>query len=845
MSTSPGQAQTYAYDEAGNLESVADPLSDQTQYTYDAVNDRLTVQDANTHTTSYTYDTMNRLATVTAPGTPTATTTYTYDAQGSLHTRTDARTNVTTWDHDLDGQVTDITTPVGTWTYTYDDGGNVETLTKPSGTNTPTGGDGQISYAYDRMNRLTGVDYSDSTPDVTYDYDHAGRRTSMSDGIGTEDYDYDDADRLTDVTRGTDTFHYDYDQLNVTGRTYPDGTSITAAYNDDEELASLTIGSNTTNLTYDPAGRLSTTAYPSGNGYTETRTYDRAGRLGEVSNDAGSTVLSRFTRTLDAVGNPTLIATRRGATTTNVAYTYDDRDRLTKACYGATTCTGASDYLAYGYDKSSNLTSQDRVGSVPNPASWTLSYNSADQLTSRTDGTTTINYTYDDNGNLATAGSRSYTYDLADQQTQTSLGGTTSDYTYDGDGKRLTSTTSGGADIRYWWDIQNPMPMLAQEDDLSASTLIRRYVNGPQGALSMTTGGGTYYLHRDPLGSITDLTNSTGIAQWNWDYEPYGSTLSQLKLDPSAPDVTLGYTGQYQDPETSTYQMRARQYDPAVGRFESLDPATPTPTTPYTGSYLYAGGQPTLLIDPLGLWPNPLDDLQEAAGDLKDAASDIGSTAVNTVTNIATTTASAASSAGGYVLDKTQAGAEWAYNHPLEVWSAASIGIAFLPGGAIAVAGIDLAIAGYQLEHGNTLDAALWALPAGAGGVGILANVVRECAAVRAIGGNAALFRRARQVLGDERGEFNPGAILGARGTRTTSTTLARGRGYRIDIENPAPGVRPGQLHLQDAAGRKYLYDFEAGAFPGLPRSLAKQLAVDPKVERAIAKGRRYLGIGE
>ena len=144
------------------------------------------------------------------------------------------------------------------------------------------------------------------------------------------------------------------------------------------------------------------------------------------------------------------------------------------------------------------------------------------------------------------------------------------------------------------------MPMLAQEDDLSASTLIRRYVNGPQGALSMTTGGGTYYLHRDPLGSITDLTNSTGIAQWNWDYEPYGSTLSQLKLDPSAPDVTLGYTGQYQDPETSTYQLRARQYDPATGRFDELDPVAAPPSDPHTSAYVYTAGRPSVLIDPRG-----------------------------------------------------------------------------------------------------------------------------------------------------------------------------------------------------------------------------------------------------
>lgn len=116
--------------------------------------------------------------------------------------------------------------------------------------------------------------------------------------------------------------------------------------------------------------------------------------------------------------------------------------------------------------------------------------------------------------------------------------------------------------------------------------------------------------------------------------------------------------------------------------------------------------------------------------------------------------------------------------------------------------------------------------------------------------GEAAVVRAAkgggwRARLADETGEFDPLRMLGARGTRTTSTTLARGRGYRIDVENPAPGRRPGRLHLQDESGGKYLYDFEAGEFRGLPRSLARQIENDPAVAHAIAKGRRYLGLDE
>lgn len=66
---------------------------------------------------------------------------------------------------------------------------------------------------------------------------------------------------------------------------------------------------------------------------------------------------------------------------------------------------------------------------------------------------------------------------------------------------------------------------------------------------------------------------------------------------------------------------------------------------------------------------------------------------------------------------------------------------------------------------------------------------------------------------------------------------------FHIDVENPAPGVRPGQLHFQDYSGNKYLYNFKTGQFEGLPSGLAKKIAKDPAVARAIVTGRRYLGM--
>jgi YD repeat-containing protein len=102
--------------------------------------------------------------------------------------------------------------------------------------------DGITTYSYDSVNRLTGVDYSDSTPDVTYTYDLAGRKTSMTDGGGTVGYGYDSSDRLTSVTRSGSGFSYSYDSAGrLAARTYPDGTATSYSYDDDSRLSTATV----------------------------------------------------------------------------------------------------------------------------------------------------------------------------------------------------------------------------------------------------------------------------------------------------------------------------------------------------------------------------------------------------------------------------------------------------------------------------------------------------------------------------------------------------------------------------------------------------------------------------
>jgi RHS repeat-associated protein len=85
--------------------------------------------------------------------------------------------------------------------------------------------------------------------------------------------------------------------------------------------------------------------------------------------------------------------------------------------------------------------------------------------------------------------------------------------------------------------------------------------------------------------------------------------------------------------------------------------------------------------------------------------------------------------------------------------------------------------------------------------------------------------------------------MLGAKGPRIFSRTIWKGEGgARLDVENPAPGVRPGQVHYQDKAGNKYIYDPATKTFKGAPNAVNKLLE-DAKFKAAVDKGiNKYLG---
>jgi RHS repeat-associated protein len=271
-------------------------------------------------------------------------------------------------------------------------------------------------------------------------------------------------------------------------------------------------------------------------------------------------------------------------------------DRLTQACYTPACAAPGDNFRRYTYDPVGNIATE-----VRDTGTTTYTYDAYDQLTGSTGPGGSVTYSYDADGRQTAAGSRSFTWVQPGRLATTTLGNTTTTYTYDGDGVRLQASTGSQANKKtnYDWDPNARLPQLVAERD-GNSSLLRRYRAGLHTVI-MDTGSNPFYFHYDGLGSVVNLTSSTGVTQWTYAYLPYGGVRTETKNQSQAPANVLRFTGELLDP-TGLYHLRARQYDPTLGRFLSTDPAQSQISDPYLSTYAYALDNPIVNSDPSGRW---------------------------------------------------------------------------------------------------------------------------------------------------------------------------------------------------------------------------------------------------
>ena len=97
-------------------------------------------------------------------------------------------------------------------------------------------------------------------------------------------------------------------------------------------------------------------------------------------------------------------------------------------------------------------------------------------------------------------------------------------------------------------------------------------------------------------------------------------------------------------------------------------------------------------------------------------------------------------------------------------------------------------------------------------------------------------------------GDSDSDHLVGENGAQTSSkTTWQNGKTERIDVENPAPGERPGQIHYHDSDNNKWYYDIENNTFYNqktgdlAPKSVQKLLK-DNNFMKGIKKALGILG---
>ncbi len=114
-----------------------------------------------------------------------------------------------------------------------------------------------------------------------------------------------------------------------------------------------------------------------------------------------------------------------------------------------------------------------------------------------------------------------------------------------------------------------------------------------------------YLLSDGIVGSITHATDNGGSVKDEYGYDAFG--IRSTIIDTSSSHGHYGYTGQEYDEEAGLLYLRARYYDPRIGRFISADPFWGRLEEPASQNrYVYVKSNPLIYTDPSGLdWFRP------------------------------------------------------------------------------------------------------------------------------------------------------------------------------------------------------------------------------------------------
>jgi RHS repeat-associated protein len=204
---------------------------------------------------------------------------------------------------------------------------------------------------------------------------------------------------------------------------------------------------------------------------------------------------------------------------------------------------------------------------------------------------------WDANGRQITrtfgADTATYSFDPLDRLTQVVSGTTTVQLAYNGDGVRMGKTVNA-AGTAYVQDVQAGLPVVLAETTGGQTSL---YVYGNDLLARVDAAGTPAFYHADGLGSVRGLSDLAGALTDAYTYDAFGALRSQT--GGAGPPFT--FTGEQADGEVGLVFLRARYYEPTVGRFVSRDahPALARETQTIN-RYAYVQNNAVRFTDPSG-----------------------------------------------------------------------------------------------------------------------------------------------------------------------------------------------------------------------------------------------------
>ena len=616
----------YTYDKQGNLVQVKSSLENEkaqyVQYVYDEQGNKvrqftgmtgpLTVtvaavenakDDAGKDTFTYGGKTYAVLVTGKKKSDTIRETKYVYDTKNRLVSYTDPEGRTETYTYDCNSNLTKTVDKNGnTLKNTYD---NQNRLTERTAKEKKTGKETVHTYRYNAYGDVAVQDdtqfvYGDVSGQVTKE---TTKLTKNKDVVKNYTYDSKGNKSTFSVKAGEDTklsLSYEYD-----------GSSRLISVKDSE-------GNRAVSYAYDTEGSLS--ERQAANGLKTTYGYDYQNRLTSMTNETGKGVVSKYSSTYLKNGQKaeevsTVMDKKGKSTKKTAAYTYDMLGRITRE-----TKTGRED-ISYTYDANNNR-KQMTIGNK----TTAYQYNKNDELL-RTDTLHTdtekndvVIYKNDKNGNqLATvnrseipaeAKDTSYIdvdvtlgdnqlndnvvnhYNALNQLTETLTKNYKVSFTYDAEGLRTGKTVNGEKTV-YVWDGDQVVMELSK-----GGAVQKRYIRGND--LVYADKGEntekTYYV-TDMHGNVVQLLDESGNVTKTYEYDSFGNEVKPEKKD----ENPYRYCGEYYDKETEEVYLRARYYEPSVGRFITRDTYTGESDEPLSlHLYTYCANDGVNMVDPSG-----------------------------------------------------------------------------------------------------------------------------------------------------------------------------------------------------------------------------------------------------